>query len=312
MNVRSFAVAAGAGLVIAGAATFVLPGSVAAEQTAIPAGNLVTNPGGEFPFGGDFTTRNVTPNGWKMGENDDGKGIQVVLYGPDPRLADKAVATAIGGGRNYFVGGYPSRVSTAVQTVSVSRAAREIDAGGVKACLSAYLGGTKSSPSTARVELQFLGDNESALGQSRIGPVTQGQRLDATALLRRATESAVPKKTRQLRVVIRADSGGGPSNYGAADNVSVALTKGSCEPVLAVKCTKKTLVATVTPSSIAKTARVKLAVKGGKGTKQVDAARAPYSGRFTMDGLTGRLTVTANVTQKGSGPIVLTKKSRHC
>jgi hypothetical protein len=103
----------------------------------------------------------------------------------------------------------------------------------------------------------------------------------------------------------------GPA-YGYADNVTVGLTKGSCDPLLAVRCAGGALVATVTPSTVARTQRVTFRVRGAKGSKQVVRARAPYSARFTMAGLTGRLTVTATVTAANSGPLVVTKKSRRC
>lgn len=74
----------------------------------------------------------------------------------------------------------------------------------------------------------------------------------------------------------------------------------------------KALVAEVAPSTVARTQRVRFAVKGGSRTKQAADGKAPFSGRFTMDGLSGGLTVTATVSQAGSGPIVLTKKSRRC
>jgi hypothetical protein len=307
MRLRWIIASAVAGLVSVGFTA----GTVNAREAVVPAGNLVKNPGGESPFGGDFWTRNVAPFAWKM-EEADGNGVQVVRYGTDSRLLDKSLSTAIGGGRNFFSGGYPSRVSIAYQLIDVSRAAAEIDSGGVRTCLSAYLGGAKSSPPTARVDLVFLGEDKSRLGQLRIGPVTRGQRLDAGTLLRRVAERPVPGKTRQLKVSLTAISGGGPSNVGYADNISVALTKGTCDPVLTVKCVKKALVATVKPSSIARTQRVRFSVRGGKAAKQVTAPRAPYAGHFTMDGLSGRLTVAAEVSQAGGGTVKLTKKSRRC
>jgi hypothetical protein len=280
--------------------------------TSLPAGNVVKNAGGESPFGGDFITRNIAPNGWTPGDANDSKGVQVVRYGKDPRLLSPALAAAIGGGKSFFSGGYPSRIAVADQLVDVSPAASDIDAGGVKACLSGYLGGGRNMPSTARIDLAFLGEDGSSLGQLRIGPVTRGQRQDEGTLLRRASERPVPASTRQLRISITMQSGGGPSNYGFADNVSVALTKGNCDPVLSVKCVSKALVATVTPSAVAKTQGVRFSVKAGKRTKQAQDARAPYTARIATNGLTGRLTVTAGVQQAGSGTIVLTKRSRHC
>jgi hypothetical protein len=287
-------------------------GAVDARTTSLPNGNVVKNAGGESPFGGDFTTRNIAPNGWEPADANDGKSVQVVRYGKDSRLLPPTLAAAIGGGKSFFVGGYPSRIAVAEQMVDVAKAAADVDAGGVKACLSGYLGGGRKTDSTARVDLAFLAEDGSSLGQLRIGPVTRGQRRDEGTLLRRATEKAVPSGTRRLRVDIVMQSGGGPSNYGFADNISVALTRGACDPVLSVRCVSKSLVATVTPAAIAKTQRVRFSVKGGSRTTQAADGRAPYTARISMAGLTGRLTVTAGVQQAGSGTIVLTKRSRHC
>ncbi len=312
---RPLALTAACVLALALSATVAMTAPTA--QMALPAGNLVKNPGGEVPFGGELYIRNIAPTVWQKEDVKDtdgrvGNGVQVIRYGKDSRNLPTTLAASIGGGRNFFSGGYPSRISTAFQILDVSAAAAEIDAGGVKSCLSAYLGAPKNSPATARVDLQFLGEDESVLGALRLGPVTRGQRLDAGTLLRRASEQGVPANTRMLRVSLTMESGGGPTNVGYADNISVALVKGgACDPVLTVKCVKKALVATVTPSAVAPTQRVRFTVKAGK-TKQAVDGRAPHTAKFTMDGLKGKLTVTATVSQKGGGTITLAKKSKRC
>jgi hypothetical protein len=68
----------------------------------------------------------------------------------------------------------------------------------------------------------------------------------------------------------------------------------------------------VTPSDAVRTQRVRFQVKGAKGQKVANDARAPYTARVPMTGLSGRLTVTATLTQAGSGNVILTKKSRRC
>jgi len=314
MRLRSIVLATAGVLVVAASATAALTGA-----TALPAGNLVKNPGGEVPLGGGNGVVNVAPVAWLKEDvkGSDGRvqaGVQVVRYVKHEAngILGTARSASIGGGRNYFSGGYPASISTAYQVLDVSGAAAEIDGGGVKACLSAYLGGSAFSPATARVDLQFLGEDESSLGQLRIGPVTRGQRQDQYALLRRASEKSVPASTRTLRVSFTAESSTGAGWEGYADNISVALVKGgSCDPVLVVKCVKKALVATVNPSAVAPTQRVRFAVRGGK-TKQAVDGRAPHTAKFTMDGLKGKLTVTADVSQKGGGTITLVKKSTRC
>jgi hypothetical protein len=224
MRIRWAAAVAGTGLLLPG----ILGASADARHAALPAGNLVKNPGGEFPFGGTFVTANIKPAAWKVDAPTKGdKGVQVVRYGPDNRLIAPDVSKAIGGGRSYLVGGYPSKVATASQTISVGKAAPEIDAGRVKTCLSAFLGGSKNSPSSARIDLKYLDQKEAGLGRLRIGPVTRGARLDAGTMKLRKAEGKVPARTRALLVTFTAISGAG-LNYGSADNISVTLTKGTC------------------------------------------------------------------------------------
>ena len=315
MPVRLLFIAITAGLVV------VALGS--ASETVIPAGNLVKSPGVEAQPATASTSEQAAtyaPRGWERasvrgpGEPETpNSGFVVARYGTHGYFPSSAVGRAIGGGRNFLFGGYPHRSATATQTLDVSRSATEIDAGGVKACLSGYLGGTRNwSDYTIRVDVTFLNEGEAARGGVRIGPVFPAQRKNETTMLRRAAERVVPAGTRALRVVVTANSSAGSPIYAYADNISVALTKGSCEPVLAVRCAGGALVATVTPSAIARTQRVSYTVRGAKGSKKATAARAPYSARVPMTGLTGRLTVTAVVTQAGSGSIVLTKKSRRC
>jgi hypothetical protein len=314
-------IAAAAGLVVTGSAVLALAASATAVDRALPAGNLVRNPGGEVPLGGATASAPpVLPVAWQNEEAKDksgqpGKPVQVLRYGTHQSVLPRALSASISGGRNFFNGGYPSGITKAFQVLDVRAAAGDIDERGVKACLSAYLGGglegAAGTNAIARVDVAFLGEDDAVRGRLAIGPVTRAHRKDAATLLRRAAEGGVPAGTRALRVALTL-SADYPSNHAMADNISVALTKGNCEPLLDVKCVKKALIATVTPSAVAATKRVRFVVKAGKRTKQVIDKRAPFSGRFTMNGLTGRLTVSASVTQTGSGDIALTKKSRRC
>jgi hypothetical protein len=285
---------------------------------ALPQGNLVQNPGGEAGPGQTSNSAagavGFIPPGWEWATVPEKEaGFVAARYGAHPYFPSKAVSAQIGGGTNFLWAGYPVQRSVASQLIDVSSAAAEIDAGGVKACLSGYLGSLKKNrDSSIQLALELLSEDGAKLGQVGV-PAVRGATLAETTLLRRAAQGAVPRNTRQLRVVLtgqRPVAGG--SIYGFADNIAVGLTSGSCEPALMVKCVKKALVAEVTPSSVARTQRVRFAVKGGSRTKQANDASAPYTGRFDMNGLTGALTVTAVVQQAGSGPVTLTKKSRRC
>jgi len=313
MDIRLVAVAVAA-------AALVTAGSLAAALTAIPAGNLVKNPGAEGGPGGTdggATSPATVPPNWEWEtvppRRGDAVGFVAQQYGSHPYFPSKAVGAAIGGGKNFFYAGYPPQRSSAWQAIDVAGAAAEIDGGGVNVCLSGYLGSLKKNPdSTISLALEFLSGDGARLGQLAV-PGVRGSALAETTMLRRAAQRAVPRNTRQLRIVLtgqRPVPGG--AIYGFADNVSVQLTRGACDPVLAVRCAGGALTATVTPSDIARTQRVRFQVRGAKGQKVVNDARAPFSARIPMTGLTGKLTVIAVVTQAGSGPLTLTKKSRRC
>ncbi|MCZ7588755.1 MAG: hypothetical protein M5U27_07865 [Gaiella sp.] len=322
MTARGIAFASSFGLVLAVAmvaALLPLPAGNAAT-TVLPSGNLVKNPGAETPAGAPVQSNPpVFPALWQseeglMAQGQPGKPAQSLRYGPHQFVLTPALSAAIGGGRTFFSGGYAGHISSAFQTIDVSGAAADFGAGDVKACFSAYLGGglegAAAQNPTARADLQFLAEDGSALGQLGLGPVTKGHRKNAATLLWRASERAVPEQTRQLRVSLTFT--GFFASGAFADNVSVALTKGRCIPQLAVRCQRGALVATVSPSDGLRTQRVRFQVRGAKGQKLANDARAPYTARVPMSGLSGRLTVTATLAQAGSGNVVLTKKSRRC
>jgi len=319
VSLRVLVSAASAALV----ASVLLATPATAEQTAVPVGNLVQNPGGEIGQAVSTNTGTVPMRGWETEvtpeppqANAPSSGFTQARYGTHTYFPKPDVAKAIAGGRNFFFAGpgqHVAHTSTATQTIAVGGAGPDIDAGGVNACLSAYLGGSRNwTQYTIRIELEFLGEEGNRLGQFRIGPVTAAQRGFETTLVRRSGFRGVPRGTRQLRVLMVGTSTVRGPAYGYVDNVAVGLTNGSCDPLLAVRCAGGALLATVTPSTVARTQRVSFRVRGAKGSKQAQDARAPYTARFTMAGLTGRLTVTATVTAANSGPLVVTKRSRRC
>ena len=79
MRLRTFGPAAAGAF----SAAVLLVNSAAAEQTAIPAGNVVKNPGGEANAGGTRSTENIAPTGWTQSvENPRAKdAVQIVRYG---------------------------------------------------------------------------------------------------------------------------------------------------------------------------------------------------------------------------------------
>jgi len=176
----------------------------------VPSGNLVVNPGAEADP--------ATPAGWTTTN-----GFATELYGqggfPD--------APADGGARLFTGGPDPGAggVATAAQTIDVTVAAPEIDAGRVTAALSALLGGFSSQADQATVTLQFLAASGGETGPAlTIGPVTDVDRGGVSAMLPRSGSAAVPSGTRTLAVTITATRFAGSYDDGYADNVSVSLT----------------------------------------------------------------------------------------
>ncbi len=95
MNSLRFAIAAAAGLVAVGA--------VWAGSSALPAGNLVKNPGAETPVGGAGQSQPpVYPAAWQPEEgvtDPDGRParpVQSIRYGPHQAVLAPAVSAAIG------------------------------------------------------------------------------------------------------------------------------------------------------------------------------------------------------------------------
>ena len=125
------AVAAGGVLMLAIAGALLVAAPLGARSSAIPAGNLVQNPGAEDSPGTDVATV-VKPVGWVTTGN-----LSAWTYAPtESDKPTKAFAATIGGGKNFFAGGPGDNsgkqtTHTASQTIDVSGAATEIDAGQV-------------------------------------------------------------------------------------------------------------------------------------------------------------------------------------
>jgi hypothetical protein len=189
----------------------------ATASAAIPAGNLLVNPGAEAGPGATDASAIVTPPGWSVEST-----FTVVAYGA-PDFPTPADATALGGGANFFAGGPGGATSAATQVVDVSGAAAEIDAGKVVATLGAQLGGFSSQTDRATVTASFLSAIGGPLGTLSLPPVTDVDRNSVTALIARTASAAVPANTRQISVRIDAIRDAGSYNDGYIDNVSLAL-----------------------------------------------------------------------------------------
>src|SRR3954451_24201945 len=107
----------------------------APARAEIPPGNLVVNPGADGAAGATDSSGVVGIPGWSTEAN-----FTAVRYGT-PDFLTAADSAKWSGGANFFAGGPGTPASAATQTVDVSRAAAEIDAGGVSATLAALIGG---------------------------------------------------------------------------------------------------------------------------------------------------------------------------
>jgi hypothetical protein len=292
------------------AVALLVAGPLGARPGIIPSGNLVKNPGAEDSPGTVYDTV-VPPVGWTTTGS-----LSAWSYGA---LADRpttAFAATIGGGLTFFSGG-PGGVSgipTASQTIDVSGAAAEIDAGTVAATLSAFIGGYTVSEDLARVDALFYDAAGTRLGSVRIGPVGRDARHRLTTLLKRSAVANVPKNTRRIDVVITVTVDNNGKNHAYVDNISLTLGKApvatpkSGQATLVAGCSGKTLVVTVRPAAGSKVTSVTFLVNG----KPVAIDRkAPFTARIGTRGLPARLKVTARVLAAGK-TVALTKTIARC
>jgi hypothetical protein len=201
------------------AALLLLPAASAAA--AVPPGNLLADPGAEAGPGAPDDATIDPPPGWTAIGS-----VTAVRYGASGGFPTAADAAALGGGANFFAGGPDSAASAATQTIDVSAAAVEIDAGGVSATVSGDFGGFGGQSDGATLTATFLDAAGAALGSVTSPAVTDADRNGATALLSRTASGAVPAGTRGIGVrldLVRVD---GAYNDGYADNLGLTLSTG--------------------------------------------------------------------------------------
>ncbi len=197
----------------------------APAAAAVPAGNLVADPGAEQGGAATDAADVVAPPAPWVPE---GPFTQVAYGAPD--FPSTAVADSIGGGTAFFAGGPDATTTSAEQNLDVEAAAEEIDAGTVTATLSADLGGSGSQEDSATVDVRFLDLESGVLGRLVLDAVTATDRGGQTILLPRSADGAVPVHTRRILVRVTALRDEGAYNDGYADNVSLTLHGPGPEP----------------------------------------------------------------------------------
>ncbi|HEX8866659.1 MAG TPA: alkaline phosphatase family protein, partial [Lentzea sp.] len=179
--------------------------------------NLLVNGDGEVADASTSGYDGVTVPGWRA------TGVPTIVG----YSVGKGFPTS-GQGAQFFAGG-PIGDSALSQTVSVSQAGSQIDAGGVTYTLSGLLGGYSSEISSTTVKITFRNASGTALGTGQIGPVTAADRGNATKLLQRTANASVPAGTRTIDVL--ATFSGDPLRNAAnqyndayADNLALTLS----------------------------------------------------------------------------------------
>jgi hypothetical protein len=195
-----------------------------AALPAVPQGNLIRNPGAEtgqasqsgetavpIPDWTTTSTFTVAPYG--------GGGAPDFFTFPPPSESQR-----IGGGKNFFAGGFKAGRSTAAQTVDVGAAARFVDQHLVEASLSGWLGGFLSQTDPGTVTAEFLGGSGAVLSSLTIGPVTPDERDRDLKFVQKSATGDVPTGTRAIRVTMTAVEVDGTYDDAYFDNLSLTLS----------------------------------------------------------------------------------------
>jgi hypothetical protein len=189
--------------------------------------NLIVNGDAESGVAviNDSTFNSVIP-GWAPIGN-----FTAVTYdapGGFPLSSDPGPASR---GSNFFAGGPSNALSSASQSIDVSSSQSAIDAGAVSFSLEGFLGGFDEQGDNAVLTATFLDGTSLSLGTASIGPVSNGDRGNATGLLFRFTNGILPNGTRSIDLDLTMTRLQGSYNDGYADNLSLILRGPSTNPV---------------------------------------------------------------------------------
>jgi hypothetical protein len=202
-------------------------GAAPHAAAAATSADLLLNGGAETSQCSPGGWEETTVPGWQLTAGDP----VVNCYGVPTGASASTPGSPTKGGA-YFQGG--SRGSSEMTQVSdVSSAAAAIDAGGVHATLSGWLGGISSYNDAAAVKITYRGASGASLGTSAIGPVLAADRGDTTEFLNRSTTASVPAGTRSILTTVDFTMTG-TQNDGMADDLSLTLDTAVTAPALTV------------------------------------------------------------------------------
>jgi len=262
-----------------------------AALPAVPQGNLIRNPGAEAGQPSQSGETTVPIPDWTTTS-----AFTVAPYGgggaPDfftfPPLSE---SQRIGGGKNFFAGGFKAGTSTASQTIAVAAAAPFIDQHLVAASLGAWLGGYLSEPDPGTVTAEFVGGSGATLSSLAIGPVTPEERDRDLKFVQKAGVADVPTGTRAIRVTMTGVQVDGTYDDAYFDNLSLVLDGPSL--VLRSRCLphKRVTVTAAVPAGL-KGRSVTFHVGGRSSTDR----RAPFTTVFLRRTKAPVVTATGVVT----------------
>ncbi|MFC7304876.1 phosphoesterase [Streptomyces monticola] len=188
--------------------------------------NLVVNGDAESgPGGSADPVDSVT--GWRVAQGAPAL-IPYSLGGGYPTPSDPGPGQR---GSRFFSGGNSPRTAL-LQDISLpadgatGRAA--VDAGKVRYTVAGWLGGYAAQEDGVRLSVEFRDAKGTPVALSVLGPVAAAERGGRTGMVERKASAAVPPGARSARVLlVFTRTGGGTSNDGYADALSLTLTAGS-------------------------------------------------------------------------------------
>lgn len=131
-------------------------------------------------------------------------------------------------GSRFFSGGNSPRTAL-VQDVRLparGRTGRQaVDRGRVRFAVAGWLGGYAEQQDGVRLSVEFRDAQGTPLALSVLGPVTAAERGSRTGMVERTGTGTVPPGARTARaLLVFTRTGGGTSNDGYADAISLTLT----------------------------------------------------------------------------------------
>lgn len=126
-------------------------------------------------------------------------------------------------GLNFFSGGPSNALSSAAKTVSLKALAGVIDAGGVQATLSGYLGGYGAQDDHVDLRVRFLDAGGTELAVLSLPTVLAADRGGVSGMLKRSAKAVVPAGSRSAQVSLTMVRTEGSYNDGYADVLSLVL-----------------------------------------------------------------------------------------